>query len=133
MKKFRKRYLSMPQQHLKIQNRFPSFKYFKEGYWIGRLQPTSSSPFYTVKVIYKRLRPKVFIMNPCIHKEAPHLYPDGSLCLYYPSDNSYHDALFIADTIIPWTAEWLYYYEKWLEDDIWWGPEAPHTLIRKDN
>ncbi|MBU5220469.1 hypothetical protein KQI67_28255 [Bacillus albus] len=133
MKKFRKPYLSIPKQCLKIQQCFPSFKYFKEGYWIGRLRPTSSSSFYTVKIIYKRFNPKVFIIEPCIHREVPHLYGDGSLCLYYPNDNSYNDSLFIADTIIPWTAEWLYYYEKWLEDGIWWGPEAPHTLIRNEN
>jgi hypothetical protein len=48
--------------------------------------------------------------------------------LYYPKDNSYDGRTFIADTIIPWTAEWLYFYEKWLEDGIWWGHEAPHSL-----
>lgn len=127
MKKIKRKSLSVPQQTFKILQRFPSFQYLKKGKWLGTLQPSPSSPIYTVKIIYDWYRPKVFILNPRIDGNAPHLYPDGSLCLYYPSDNSYDDSLFIAETIIPWTSEWLYFYEKWLEDEIWWGPEAPHS------
>lgn len=37
--------------------------------------------------------------------------------------------MFLAQTIVPWAAEWLFYYEVWLEDpeDRWFGPEAPHS------
>ncbi|MGH0564436.1 hypothetical protein ACQVQF_09960 [Bacillus cereus] len=127
MKKFKRKYLTLPQQQLKMKQRFPSFRYLKVGHWIGTLRPTPTSPLYTVKIIYGQYSPKVFIIEPKIIKFAPHRYPDGSLCLYYPDDKSYSNHLFIADTIIPWTAEWLYYYEKWLEDEVWWGPEAPHS------
>ncbi|MFC0298455.1 hypothetical protein [Geobacillus jurassicus] len=131
MRNFKRKQLTIAQQRCKIQQFFPSFRYFKKGYWIGTLRPTLSSPFYTIKIIYGKYNPKVFVIKPTIHKEAPHRYSDGSLCLYYPGDRSYHESLFIADTIIPWTAEWLYYYEKWLEDGIWWGPEAPHSYKLK--
>jgi hypothetical protein len=127
MKKFKKKALTLPHQSFKIIQRYPSFRYSKKGYWLGKLRPSSLSPLYTVKIIYDWYRPKVFILDPKIDDDSPHRYPDGSLCLYYPSDKSHHDGLFIADTIIPWTSEWLYYYEKWLEDEIWWGPEAPHS------
>ncbi|WP_191566219.1 hypothetical protein [Metabacillus idriensis] len=127
MKKVKREPLTIPQQNFKILQRYHTFRYLKKGRWIGTLCPSPSSPVYTVKIIYDRYRPRVFILNPKIDDYAPHRYPDGSLCLYYPTDKSHHDGLFIADTMIPWTAEWLYFYEKWLEDEVWWGPEAPHS------
>jgi len=128
MRKIKRKKLTVPLQNIRMLQKYPSFKYTKKGnFWKGHLQPTTSSPIYEVKIKYDWFRPKVFILNPQISKDAPHCYGDGSLCLYYPSDNSYNNSLFIADTIIPWTSEWLYYYEKWLEDEVWWGPEAPHS------
>ncbi len=32
----------------------------------------------------------------------------------------------IDDTIIPWTAEWLVFYELWKDTGTWQGAEAPH-------
>jgi hypothetical protein len=36
--------------------------------------------------------------------------------------------MFLAETIVPWTAEWLFFYEVWMEDPEgrWLGLEAPH-------
>lgn len=127
MRRLKRKPLTVPQQNLKIMQRYPTFKNYKKGRWVGTLRPTPSSPIYTVAIVYMKFRPRVYIISPEIDEYAPHLYPDNSLCLYHPSDQSYHENLFIADTIIPWTAEWLYYYEKWLEDEVWWAPEAPHS------
>jgi len=33
----------------------------------------------------------------------------------------------LAKTIVPWTAEWLFLYELWLETGMWWGLEASHN------
>lgn len=38
----------------------------------------------------------------------------------------------IAETIVPWTALWLLYYELWLETDEWLGPEAPHQAKKQE-
>lgn len=108
---------------------FLNFEFCKneyEYYWIGKLTPCSNT--YTVKIIYKHTKsPKVFVIKPDIFKSSPHIYKDKSLCLYYPLDKDYINKFsIISDTIIPWTVEWLYYYEIWLESGIWWGPEAPH-------
>lgn len=118
-------------QKYNIEQSFPEFKFFKnnkESYWIGKIQPTESSSIYTIKIIYKyKKSPKVFVKKPTILQNSPHVYSDGSLCLYYPYDKNYNNKQsIIADTIIPWTAEWLYFYEIWLETGIWWGREAPH-------
>jgi hypothetical protein len=32
----------------------------------------------------------------------------------------------IAETIIPWTAAWLHFYELYLETGVWRGPQARH-------
>ncbi|XZL28672.1 hypothetical protein ACSXAG_02875 [Clostridium perfringens] len=122
-------------QLLHIKQNFPSFKFYKtksKYYWIGQLTPSGNNT-YTVKIVYQHKKhPKVFVLKPAILKSSPHTYSDKSLCLYYPLDNDYNNQLsIIADTIIPWTAEWLYYYEKWLDSGIWWGPEAPHTTLKE--
>jgi len=70
--------------------------------------------------------PKVWVTYPPIRPDAPHRYPDHSLCLYYPDDGSWHPDAGISKTIVPWTAEWLLFYEYWLQTGIWWGVEVPH-------
>jgi hypothetical protein len=71
------------------------------------------------------------VISPAIQSSAQHRFRDGSLCLYYPKDGSWHDRLYIAATIIPWTAEWLFYYEYWMKFGNWLGPEAPHETEKK--
>lgn len=124
--------INLGMQDMHIQHKFPNFKLRKKGtkyYWLGYLRPTSSSAVYTIKLIYHTYSPKVYVLEPEILKFAPHRYNDHSLCLYHPNDESFNGGKLIADTIIPWTSEWLYFYEKWLEEGVWWGLEAPHSLL----
>jgi hypothetical protein len=110
-----------------IQKKFPQFKYRRKGIWIGTLIPKSKSPAYKVKIIERRgKRPLVFVLEPKINENAPHIYPDGSLCIYYPKDFSWDKKTLIANTIIPWTALRLYFYEIWLETGIWYGESIEH-------
>lgn len=92
------------------------------------LKPTPSSIEYTIKLLAKQNSKAVniFVINPKINlyvngKKVPHLYSDGSLCLYYPKYNelSYVDSW--AKTLIPWTSLWLFYYEVWKETGEWLG------------
>lgn len=95
-----------------------------------QLQPTAESPMYTIKIVTKEWEPavNVFVVEPDISKYArckdnkiPHTYLDGSICLYLPNHNewSYHDSW--AETLIPWTCLWLYYFEIWLMTGEWLG------------
>jgi len=109
---------------------FPQLAY-KAGknVWYGRLRPDEDSRTYSLKIEYKPgTAPQVWILSPEVHSNAPHRYSDLSLCLYYPRHGEWHPGLFLAQTIVPWAAEWLFYYEVWLEDPEgrWFGPEAPH-------
>lgn len=115
---------------------FSSFKYHRnygQIFWRGTLQPTESSPHYTIKIIYRyKKSPKVFILKPKILKN-PHLYPDRSICLHFPPDRSWTFRSMIADTIVPWIAEWLLCYEFWLDTGVWPGEEAPHKGKKKSD
>lgn len=114
---------------------FPTFQceIVKPGHAIftGKLKPKENSHYYTILVDYKyKSIPRVYVIEPAILVNAPHIYPDDrSLCLFYQPDRSYSSRSYIADTIIPWTCEWLYFYEEWLETGVWWGAEAPHTPV----
>lgn len=94
------------------------------------LQPTESSQVYLVRIVSNKWSPivKVFVVNPNISREIkkngvtiPHTYNDGSLCLYYPKNKEWRFEDFWADTLIPWTCLWLYFYEIWLITDEWLG------------
>lgn len=122
--------LNFGMQDSHIKKKFPIFELKREGtecYWIGYLQPTANSLRYKVKIIYHPYKPKVYVLEPEVLQFAPHRYVDESLCLYHPNDHSFNGEKLIADTIIPWTSEWLYFYEVWLEEGVWWGREAPHS------
>ncbi|MGD6856347.1 hypothetical protein ACQCVO_14820 [Bacillus infantis] len=126
--------LNLGMQNFHILRKFPDFQLVREGksiYWIGYLQPTQDSKRYTVKIEYHPYQAKVFILEPEIFSFAPHRYSDKSLCLYHPNDNSFNGETLIADTLIPWTSEWLYFYEAWIKDGVWWGKEAPHSPTPK--
>ncbi len=115
-------------QAYRMSQLFPDFKYSRrKGSWTGHLQPSLSSPRYRVQITYlSRGMPIVRVLQPQIWEKAPHTYGDGSLCLYY-SDGSWSNSKMIAETIVPWTAEWLLFYEYWQATGKWLGPEAPHS------
>src|SRR6266498_698183 len=109
--------LSLAIQQACIQERFPQFKYYRsKGSWTGKLRPTTKSPEYLVEITYTLSSiPHVFVLNPKLHPNAPHVYKQsGALCLYYPEDGSWNGRKLLGNTIFLWTAEWLYYYELWL-------------------
>lgn len=121
-------------QHNLLLHRFPFFraKALRTGYaeWIGDLQPSEISAVYSIKVVYVKNLPKVWVLSPDLKPRAPHLYKDRSLCLYWPQDGSWTPECILADTIVPWTAFWLYYYEIWLDTNKWVGPESPHKNLQ---
>lgn len=96
--------------------------------WRGPLQPREEGTRYRVRIHWQvGDEPKVYVENPGLVPGAPHVYPGGYLCLYYPADRTWHRGRLIADTIVPLTAEWLLFYEFWRLTGVWHGPEAPHA------
>ncbi len=109
---------------------YPQFKI----YWsscqlkiVGEVQPTPRSCKYQFILKYKLgMPPIVNITEPSLSKnekeeDIPHLYPNGSLCLYRPLKREFQYFSLIANTIIPWISLWLYYYEIWHITGKWLG------------
>lgn len=97
----------------------------------GYFQPSEFSPLYKYKIIYKPLAPpKVFVVEPKIeYSDDIHMYGDKSLCLYYPPDFRWGEAVHIYDTILPWVHEWFVFYELYLITGKWHHPFVEHKKI----
>lgn len=124
------RNISLGLQIADMARRFPGFRFQRPAMsWYGHLQPAEDAARYRVAVTYRPPKcPKVWVRDPKPHADAPHRYSDRSLCLYDPRVGEWHPGLFLSETLVPWTAEWLLYYEAWLVDPErrWFGPEASH-------
>lgn len=120
---------------VRMRQLFPSFRFERRGRrasWFGKLQPFPGCVSYRVRILPRHPRsPLVYVTSPALDRRAPHRYKGGELCLDYPKDRSWRPDLFTADTIVPWTAEWLLFYEYWLDTGKWAGPEAPHPAMRQ--
>jgi hypothetical protein len=133
--KYRNPVVPVGEQILRMRAIWPGFSdRWRKGVciWEGVLKPTEASLSYSARVEYRLpLSPRVTIITPELHAKAPHRYSDGVLCLYRPTHRSWHSGVYIADSIIPWTAEWLFFYEVWLETGKWYGPEAKHKGAKR--
>ena len=99
--------------------------------WRGKVRPTALSEEYTVKLYYKyNKKPEVYVVEPQLkladgEKELPHVFDHGKnqqICTYYTKRGAdWTSDKLIADTIIPWISEWLYFYEIWLYTGKWKG------------
>ncbi|MFS8102099.1 hypothetical protein LFM09_33735 [Lentzea alba] len=89
------------------------------------LQPTSASRRYRVRLNYRHgTAPDVAVLHPALAlrdgaTSLPHTYPGDRLCLHLPGQ--WRPTMLLADTIVPWTSEWLLYYEIWLVTGTWHG------------
>jgi len=120
-------------QKLLIEKHFPSFRcrvYPNRLICVGKINPDPEgidSTEYKFQITYAGI-PEVRILSPKLQLSSKvHVYRDETLCLYYPEDSRWTDRTNIHETIIPWTAEWLVLYERYLHSGIWEGPEAPHN------
>jgi hypothetical protein len=112
---------------------FPQFRFhwnYSGGLvWHGYLQPTPESPRYLIRITHNPgLPPKVLVLGYDVKSGCNHLYPDSSLCLYWPKEWWWTPGESLTATLVPWTAFWLYYYELWEATGRWFGPSSPHGL-----
>lgn len=123
----RPRGLSVAQQALALSRHFPGSRvHVRAGtlLWSGQLQPTELSRIYTVEVALGHDRiPRVRVLAPTLAsrpgESLPHVYGDGTLCLY--TFGEWQSSMVLAGTIIPWATEWLINYEIWLSTGEWFG------------
>ncbi|RFU70618.1 hypothetical protein D0469_05650 [Peribacillus saganii] len=104
--------------------------------WTGDLRPTDMSATYTVQISYSidMTQPKVIVLSPKLKRregeKIPHIYPGEKLCLFRPRKKEWTKEMFIAETIVPWTSLWLYYYEMWHATGEWLGG-GEHIRLKK--
>lgn len=118
---------SLPQQALALSVRFPDGKLRLTGgmlTWTGEVTPTELSRTYLARIRYRfGAHPKVTVVRPALltrpGEGLPHVYTGDLLCLH--EDVDWAPTMSLADTIVPWTAEWLMYYEIWLATGKWEG------------
>ena len=98
--------------------------------WEGDVCPTALSRTYRVTITYKKgFRPQVTVTGddlPGLNRsDFPHKFAidrensSVEICLHLRHE--FDASMLISDCIIPWTAEWLYFYEIWLATGEWCG------------
>jgi hypothetical protein len=97
------------------------------------LTPSKISRTYTVQIEYRvGQHPRVTVLSPELDgrlgESLPHVFRGDALCLY--RDGEWSSRMLIADSIVPWAAEWLFFYELWIPDGKWhgggeWPPPRP--------
>lgn len=120
-------------QKILLDKSYPESKsIIKDGVltWYGAIKPTPLSRTYDIKIICQiNNRPKVILYGDSVrgleNLQFPHHFKIDKekktveLCLHLWHEFNY--SALIADTIIPWTQEWLYFYEIWLATGEWCG------------
>jgi hypothetical protein len=140
-------YRSVDEQDAEIRRLFPDFRLTAHadwiGVWEGQVRPASKT--YTIRIVFFRRRffdgwylsnhyVTVHVVDPLIGKiirdgdYLPHIYwndraPDWpALCLWDPDEMFWDPEMSIATTIIPWTSEWLLFFEYWQISGEFLGP-----------
>lgn len=128
-------------QYVRMRKHFPNFQVIWEKgmiIWYGRIQPTPLSDQYDIRINYRLgAAPVVNVLSPRLrtgpnNEPIPHIYNSGALCLYRPWANEWTPNLSIAETIVPWTYLWLYFYELWQATGRWHGGgEHPRRRVER--
>lgn len=94
-----------------------------------------------LKITPDAAQPDVIVVGPDLNglahgRAIPHTYAYGGsgtrLCLWWPKGREWMPRMKLADTFIPWTGEWLHYFELWLKTGEWsGGGEHPVPVKRR--
>ena len=139
-------------QIMKMKKQWPTFEMqqFENGtiLWRGRLRGFQKE--YVVGILWnvKTLSlPYVYLIEPPLtprhgmsfadiphlmyYSKDPHL---SGLCLFDPEGGEWSCDRFIADTTLPWAAQWLYFYELWHYDGKWrGGGVGPESIAQAED
>jgi len=126
----RTRYLSLEEQLVRLKQRWGStWSVIRDSGAIvatGRMKPDAICREYKVRIRYSGTYPVVTVVDPPLvqlptGERLPHTYDNRQVCLYHPDYQEWSRDKSIADTIVPWVSEWLYFYELWLACGEWLG------------
>lgn len=104
--------------------------------WTGELSPQYEVYKVEITVDFNSAlfakKPEIRVISPKLKQipdnpegKLPHVYwrknGDFVLCLYDPAASEWHNQMLVADTLVPWTIDWLTCYEDWLLTGAWHG------------
>lgn len=98
--------------------------------WEFYVRPSPISRRYHLRLTYRNGDvPRVIVLAPDLElltsgRRLPHVYyaySPLSLCLYLPGSGEWTATQSLSETVVPWTALWLMYFEDWLLTDDWKG------------
>lgn len=127
-------YARFVMQKLLVEKYFPAFQ-CRLNHGVleckGEIRPTDQSDAYTVRVRYTEWGiPEVRVLKPeIVPNPEIHMYRNGNLCLYHPPTQPWTGMRNLHETIFPWVAEWLIFYELFLIEGKWLGPEVQHDEL----
>ncbi|QUN04784.1 hypothetical protein KDN34_11040 [Shewanella yunxiaonensis] len=145
--------ISIGEQYLALKQLCPGTTVISDNdktvQWEGTLQPTLFSRKYSVVIRYTLSHsPVCVVKDPDLStlaqgRKIPHIYQNQTgimgtqLCLYLPSVkkinkvSEWQPTMFLANTILPWAAMWLMYFEFWLSSGEWDGGGVEHDVIEE--
>lgn len=126
---------SLVLQKFRIRRQFPSLSVRVRGdrlLCVGSVCPVESGCRYRFELTYRYgSAPEVRILRPHIEPSPDiHMYKDGTLCLYYWHEQPWKTSHQLHDTLLPWIAEWVLFYEGYQLTGRWLGPEAEHGTAK---
>ena len=104
--------------------------------WEMDIIPTPNSYSYRIRIDYTiGSAPATYVIEPTILSKAegsnslPHVFDNEKqqLCLYYGRIGEWTSSMFLAKKIVPWAAEWLFFYEIWVITGEWLGEGVGHS------
>lgn len=97
--------------------------------WFQPIKPSSLGATYQIELRYALFdNPRPLVHSPNLkelasNRKLPHVYPDYDgkthLCLFKEGD--WNSRRLLSATLIPWTAEWFWFFEYWLVTGEWLG------------
>ncbi|MEX1177956.1 MAG: hypothetical protein WEB09_05805, partial [Nitriliruptor sp.] len=123
----------LPVQEAQLLRRYPDSRVVRTPQrltWLGQLTPAPYCDTYDVLIDHQPWEsPLVYVSRPHLQLVGddglPHVYSWNTLCLYL-TDREWNPSLLIADTLVPWASEWLYFYEGWIATQGDWSGEGVH-------
>ncbi len=140
--RLRARAVTLVEQGTLVTQCFPGFKSRISGQLLtieGEVQPSPRSPEYRLRITYRLGEtPKVHVLSPPLGPREPggtlpHVFPEDRLCLFAPSQREWSKDKSIAQTIVPWAVEWLFYYEIWFVTGEWLGGGIEHSGSKSES
>ena len=119
------------QQEAALRQRHPWLQTRLEGGALvaeGLMRPSALSRTYRVRIRYEPGRfPKAEVLDPVPVRRLPEQCvphtngADSVPCLFTPRSRDWTRGRYLADSVVPWLAEWLIFYEGWRATGAWDG------------